>query len=145
MHDKELTARVTASAPSIAQRDRRLYAAIDDVVTESRRPRPRRKRLFITGATLSVLLLGGTTMALATPSLLDWLGCTPDQTIKHVNADGDLCAAGMVVQPYGVPDDDAKHIASRQPLVQGCRNPPITYRSVWPRRLNGEPVRWSVR
>lgn len=114
MDDDELMARVTASAPYIAPRDGRLHAAIDDVVTESRRPRPRRKRPFITGATLSVLLLGGTTTALATPSLLDWLRFTPDQTIQHVNANGDLCAAGMIVRPEGVPDDDASFLAARE-------------------------------
>jgi hypothetical protein len=114
MDDGELMNRLTASAPSVVPRDGRLHAAVDDVVTESRRPRPRRKRLFITGATLSVLLLGGTTTALATPSLLDWLRFTPDQTIEHMNADGHLCAAGMIVRPEGVPDDDASFLAARE-------------------------------
>lgn len=62
----------------------------------------------------SVLLLGGTTTALATPSLLDWVRFTPDQTIQNVNAEGDLCAAGMMVRPEGVPDDDPSFVAARE-------------------------------
>ena len=73
--------------------------------------------MFVAGAALSLVLLGGTSAALASQSLLDWLGFTPDQTIQHVNADGDVCAAGMVVRPEGVPDDDASFLAAKRAFL----------------------------
>lgn len=114
MDDEELFDRLTNSTPTVAPRGDRLRAAIDEVVTESRPPRRPRKRLFVAGATLSVVLLGGTSAALASQPLLEWLGFTPDQSIQHLNADGDYCAAGMIVRPEGVPDDDASFLAAKE-------------------------------
>ena len=113
MDEEELFGRLANSAPTVAPRDDRLRAAIDDVVTGSRPARRQRKRWFIAGATLSAVLLGGTSAALASPALLEWLGFTPDQSIQHLNADGDYCAAGMIVRPEGVPDDDASFLAAK--------------------------------
>ena len=113
MDEEELFGRLANSAPLVAPRDDRLGIAIDQVVMESRPVRRQRKRLFVAGATLSVMLVGGTSAALASQPLLDWLGFAPDQSIQHVNANGDYCAAGMIVRPEGVPNDDASFLAAK--------------------------------
>lgn len=114
MDDEEFDRRVASSAPSVAHRTPAVRAAIEGVVAESRPPRRRRTRMLIAGATLSVVLLGGTTTAFASQYLLDWLGFTPDHTIQHRNADGDYCAAGMIVRPEGVEMDDPSFLAAQQ-------------------------------
>lgn len=117
MDDHELFGRVADSAPSVAPRGNRLSTAIDDVVTESRPPHGRRKRLLVAGATLSVLLLGGTSAALASQPLLEWLGFIPDRPLQHMNANGDFCAAGVIVRPEGVTDADASFLAAKNILL----------------------------
>jgi hypothetical protein len=112
----ELNGRLARSAPAITPRGDRLHAALDEVVTSSR-PRPRRRRWLVGGATVSLVLLGGTSAALASPPVLDWLGFTPDQSLQHTNVDGDLCVAGMIVRPEGVAADDESFRAAREILL----------------------------
>lgn len=116
MDDDELYGRLEGSAPVIVPRGDRLHAALDEVVRSSR-PRPRRQRWLVGGATLSLVLLGGTSAALASPPVLDWLGFTPDQSLQHTNVDGDLCVAGMIVRPEGVTADDASFRAAQEILL----------------------------
>ena len=116
MDDDELNGRLARSAPAITPRGDRLHAALDEVVTSSR-PRPRRRRWLVGGTTLSLVLLGGTSAALASPQVLDWLGFTPDQSLQHTNVDGDLCVAGMIVRPEGVTADDESFRAAREILL----------------------------
>lgn len=115
MDDDEFISRLASSAPSVTPRAAGLRRALNDVVEQSRPFRQRRtRRLLIAGSAFSIVLLGGTTTALASQSLLDWLGYTPDQTIQHRNADGDFCALGMIVRPEGVAVDDASFMAAQQ-------------------------------
>lgn len=117
MDDDELMRRVAAATPAIAQRTNTVREAIDEVMADARPSRRRRRRALIAGASLSVVLLGGASVAVADPALLDWLRFTPDRTIQHVNADGDLCTAGMIVRPEGVSTEDPSFLAAREILL----------------------------
>ena len=116
MDDDELMGRITSNRPAIAPRTGPLLGALEDVVRDSRPPQ-RRKRFLVTGITLSLVLVGGTSAAFASPSLLSWLGFVPDKTVQHVTADGDVCAAGIIIHPEGVPADDASFLAARPLLM----------------------------
>ena len=117
MTDDELFARLADSAPPTAARCERLSSALDDAVTASRPPRRRPRRLLATALTLSVMVLGGTSAACATPPVLEWLGFAPDRTVQHSNADGAWCSAGMIVRPEGVSADDASFVAAQRILL----------------------------
>ncbi|WEO76131.1 hypothetical protein BJQ94_12190 [Cryobacterium sp. SO2] len=119
MDDEELYGRLAGSAPAVMSRDESFRAAVDAMITSSRpaRRRTRARRWLIGGAALGVVLLGGTSTALASPPLLEWLGFTPDRSLQHTNADGDFCVAGMIVRPEGVPADDASFLAAQEILL----------------------------
>ena len=117
MDDEELMGRLSAARPSIAPRSGPLHATLEDVVAESRHQRRRRKRFVFTGITLSVILLGGGSAAIASPSVLTWLGFVPNKTFQHVNAAGDFCAAGIIIHPEGVPVNDPSFLAARAILL----------------------------
>jgi hypothetical protein len=117
MDDETLSARLNASAPSTAPRDERLDAALQEVVISTRPLHQRRTRSLLGGIGLSLVLLGGTTAALASEPILDWLTFAPDQTLAHMNADGYYCVAGIVVQPDGVAEDDPAFRAAKDILL----------------------------
>jgi hypothetical protein len=118
MDDETLSARLKDSRPPTIPRDDRLHAAVDELIIASRPEHHRRKRWLLGGVSLSVLLLGGTTTALASEPLLEWLGFTPDQSLEHANADGDYCVAGIIVRPEeGVAADDASFLAAKNVLL----------------------------
>jgi len=116
MDDDDLMGRITSNRPAITPRKGPLRGALEDVVRDSRPPQ-RRKHFLVTGITLSLVLVGGTSAAFASPSLLSWLGFVPDNTLQHVNADGGVCAAGIILHPEGVPADDASFLAARTLLL----------------------------
>jgi hypothetical protein len=116
MDDDDLMGRISGNRPAIAPRTGPLMGALDAVVRDSGHRR-RRKHFLFAGITLSLLLVGGTSAAIASPSLLSWLGFVPDNTLQHINADGDVCAAGIILRPEGVPADDASFVAARTILL----------------------------
>ena len=118
MDDETLFERLNASAPSTTPRGDQLNAALEEVISAARPGHQRHKRWLVGGTVLSVVLLGGTTAAFASEPLLDWLGFTPDQSLQHTNADGDICVAGVVVLPEeGVADDDPSFLAAKNVLL----------------------------
>lgn len=81
--------------PVLAPRTAELVAVLAEIAAE---PRRRRKKWRI-GAVVSlgVVLASGATAAIASPSVREWLGWTPDWTVTYESTTGESCAASFLI------------------------------------------------
>ncbi|GAA1767345.1 hypothetical protein [Agromyces humatus] len=109
MEHVNLDERLSAAAPSVMALDRELDTALDRVLEQRVRTTPRRhRRTLLVTAAASVLVFGGASAALASPSFQELLkGMSLDRSTALVGESGQDCATGWVIKAEpGVPADD---------------------------------------
>lgn len=109
---------IASTAPRVARRDQELFGLVEKVV-EERMPRRRRvRRRFVLGTAVFALVLGGTSVALATPDFQQWAwGGDAERTVERINPAGELCTMAFKVHAEGVPDTDPSVTAAREILA----------------------------
>lgn len=105
MDDVTLDDLLEKIAPSLADRTVALDTALKQM---SSRPNRRLKRWQI-GAfvSLGVILASGTTAAIASPSVREWLGWTPDWTVEYQSTTGESCKAAFQIDYHQYGDGQA--------------------------------------
>lgn len=118
MHDDQLEQRLNAAAPHVSEQTDRRAVLLRDVVAE-RVSRRRVRRPLILGAASVLLVLGGTSTAIATAPFDFWFGKEADRTLTRVTSFGEWCTSGWLVEPYGegVTEDDPAVLAAREVLA----------------------------
>lgn len=118
MHDDQLEQRLNAAAPHVSEQTERCAVLLKDVVAD-RMSRRRLRRPMILGAASVLLVLGGTSAAIATAPFEFWFGKDADRTLTRVTSFGEQCTSGWLVEPYGdgVTDDDPAVLAAREALA----------------------------
>jgi hypothetical protein len=108
---------IASTAPPVARRDDELFGLVEKVV-EERMPRRRRmRRRFVLGTAVFALVLGGTSVALATPDLHWPWGGSPERAVERVNPSGEPCTMAFKVHAEGVPDTDPAVTIARETLA----------------------------
>jgi hypothetical protein len=93
--DAVLNELLASDRPALAPRSAGLTSVLDEI---SAGPIRRHKRWRI-GAVVSlgVILASGATAAIASPSVREWLGWTPDWTVKYESTTGETCVASFLI------------------------------------------------
>jgi hypothetical protein len=96
MDDEALDIVLLESMPSVLPTTPHLESALSKVARRPRRLLPRwRAGLTLT---ISALLIGGTTAAIASPTVREWLGWTPDRTFAYTSTQGDRCEVSFRIE-----------------------------------------------
>ena len=120
MERVNLDERLSAASPSVMAFDRELDTALDGILEERSHTTPRRhRRTLLATAVASVLVFGGTSAALASPSFQELLaGMSLDRSTTLVGESGQDCATGWVVKAEpGVAADDPVVIEGQKILL----------------------------
>lgn len=118
MNDEELKAAHAAAAPQIAPRDERLDELLAAVVAERTRIRRRSRRRWAACTAAITLLLGGASVAVASPGFREWAGFESADTQQWINDIGETCQVAFTVQPMpGVPKTDPGVVAAQEMLA----------------------------
>lgn len=137
MHDDQLDQRLNAATPHVSEQTNRRVVLLRDVVAE-RVSRRRVQRPLIVGVASVLLVLGGTSTAIATAPFDFWFGEDADRTLTRVTSFGERCTSGWLVEPYGegVTEDDPAVLAAREVLAAiDFNNLPITESELEQNRL----------
>lgn len=95
MDDAQLDTLLRDSAPPTAARSARLRDALDAVSAETRGARRRRRGWALTAGLSGLLIVASAGAAAASPEVRQWLGWTPDRTIRYLSTEGEACTAAF--------------------------------------------------